>query len=206
MRAITATPHWNRRRGYTENTASILRSLKTARDLAREINPWFQIYLGREVAWEESLPEILPQHPEWTMGNSNYLMVEFEPEDSCERIEQGLLKVSMMGFRPILAHIDRYPAFYKNIEYTRKLKDMGIVIQMNSGAVTSAGSKTLQRFVAHALDECLVDLMSSDTHGINHRRPQLKAGADYIEKKYSRTYADKLYRLTAVRILKNKTI
>ncbi|MGI6110323.1 MAG: CpsB/CapC family capsule biosynthesis tyrosine phosphatase, partial [Eubacteriaceae bacterium] len=37
IRAITATPHWNRRRGYTENTASILRSLKTARDLAREI-------------------------------------------------------------------------------------------------------------------------------------------------------------------------
>lgn len=73
-RMMVATPHYNRRRGYTADQSKINDALVQARTIAKRINPNFRIYEGREIEYENDTPDIISSGAFHSMGASDYYL------------------------------------------------------------------------------------------------------------------------------------
>ena len=72
------------------------------------------------------------------------------------------------GYRPIMAHPERY-AFYHNRydEYTH-LKDMGFLLQVNLLSLTGYYGKQVAKAARYIVDNDMADLVGTDLHHAKH--------------------------------------
>jgi protein-tyrosine phosphatase len=83
--------------------------------------------------------------------------------------ERILFSLLIEGLSPILAHPERSLSKEGDFERIEKLKDSGILIQLNAGSLLGDFGKMIQRGAKRLLEENLVDFISSDAHDLNRR-------------------------------------
>ena len=128
---------------------------------------------GFEVLLEEGL--VMP------MGD-NYLLFEMSFIDVHPNLMPLVQLIKDKGYKPILAHPERYGYF--SIENCENLKSLGCDLQMNTISLTGYyGTKT--KIMAEAMvDHNLVDFISSDMHHVKH--------AAALERSLKTSYLEKL--------------
>lgn len=203
--AMLATPHYHPGH-FTESPQRLREAFARACELAAGIHPELQLYLGSELYYRHELPETLAAGQALTLAGSRYVLVEFSPARSYHDIASALLKLRSYGYRPVLAHAERYADLLKHTEYVEELYDKGIYIQVNASSVMGGNGFGVKRFVKRLLKEELVHFIGSDAHDIRRRKPELRSCAAYIEQKCGRDYAQKLCREHALCILNNEAI
>lgn len=205
IRAIIATPH--HRKGYARTPASKLREVYQAVCLeAWKIHPDFRIYLGSEVFRSHDMTEKLERQEALTMAGTNYVLAEFLPSTPYGEIQAVLRRLQMSGYRPVVAHAERYTCLVKEPELVEELTDMGCCIQVNSASVTGENGFSTKRFVKKLMKYELVHFLGTDAHDMGSRRPAMKKCAAYIEKKFGSEYAENVCWNNAVRMLQNQSI
>ncbi len=137
----------------------------------------------------------IPQNEIRPFGKKNCILLEFS-SNKIQDIEFEIFvkKASLAGLTPIIAHIERYPAVQKRPAIVYNLKDIGAYIQVNGEALLTKTSKKEFELVKWLLESQLVDFISSDTHDLLKRPPNLKRCYAYISKKYGKCTADNLLR------------
>lgn len=205
IRAIIATPH--HRRGYAHAPAEKLREVYRAVCLeAQKIHPDFRIYLGSEVFRSHEITDQLERGEALTMAGTNYVLTEFLPSTPYGEIEATLRRLQMSGYRPIIAHAERYACLVKEPELVEELSDMGYYIQVNTASVTGENGYTTKRFVKKLMKYELVHFLGTDAHDMGSRRPAMQKCAAYIEKKFGTEYAEDVCWNHAMRMLQNQPI
>ena len=192
IRYIIATPHHHPRRGR-KSPKQLRRQLKLVREEAAQISDELRIYLGTEIYFGQDIPERLREELILTMNKTKYVLVEFSPGDPFDYICQGIQQIQMKGYEVILAHIERYPCMYKNIENVEHLKHMGVRIQVNADSITGESGWKAKRFVRRLIDERLVFCVGTDAHDPKRRPPRMKKAAEYVEKKCGEDYARRIF-------------
>ena len=136
--------------------------------------------------------EILP------FGNKKCILLEFSSNRlQDEEFEIFIKKASDAGLTPIIAHAERYPAVQKRPTIVDQMIDQGAYIQVNCENVLSR-VKTLESETAKLLvRNGKADIISSDTHDLEFRSPNLKKCYAHIYKKYGKKTADDLLRNNA---------
>lgn len=173
VRHIWSTSHFYPER---EDPASFL---KRRSESAERLRPGFKkssmpkIYLGAEVAYFFGLGRCKPMR-DLTIGGSPFLLVEMPADRWSDDIADDLLMVKyVLGLRPIIAHVERcIPEQPKKI--VRRLSEEGVYFQSNAAFLGDIENK--KREIRFMIKEKLIDLMGSDCHGIERRRPNLDAG------------------------------
>ena len=79
------------------------------------------LYVGSEVFYTDSTPRYLREGRLYGLAGTNRIMVEFDPEESKARICAGLQKIASTGYRPVLAHAERYKNI-RNISLIKEIK------------------------------------------------------------------------------------
>lgn len=205
IRAIIATPH--HRRGYANAPAEKLREAYQAVYLeARKVHPDFRIYLGSEVHFSHSMEEELRNGKALTMAGTGYVLTEFLPNTAYTEIEATLRRLQMSGYRPIIAHAERYDCLVKHPQLVEQLVEFGYYVQINASSVTGEHGRGLKQFTKKLLDEQLVHFLGTDAHNLESRRPAMRKCAAYIEKKYGEDYADDICWNNVIRLLQNQPI
>lgn len=113
-----------------------------------------------------------------------YILMEFswsKPDNITEVIYDLVAK----GFVPIVAHIERYD--YLSLEEVKRIKSYGAIIQINSGAVLGLDPKRYNRLAHKYLKEGLVDIIASDCHNMDTRRPNLVEALQKAPKGFKNT-------------------
>ena len=87
------------------------------------------------------------------------------------------------GMHPVLAHINRYPAFRQD-DLLRELCKSGVCLQINAEAFR--GFFSARRASRLIIEEC-VQLIGSDCHNLTSRPPDLSRAAETLMKKYGQT-------------------
>ena len=105
------------------------------------------------------------------------------------------------GFRPLIAHVERYPALEKPAQVAA-LIDMGALIQMNASAVIGHEGRRTAAWCKKLLKEDLVHVIASDAHDPSERPPELEQCADHLERKFGEDRAEKLLWTNPFQILK----
>lgn len=202
---IIATPHRHKERGMSE-LEELKEQLILVKEEAKIINENIHICLGMEVFFGQDIPDLLKNGKIATINESNYVLLEFTQSDSFTYIQQSLQKVQVKGYRPIIAHAERYECLVEDISLVRHLVKMGICIQVNANSIVTKKNRKVKKFVKKALDEQLIHLIGTDAHGANERKPEMKKAAKYIENRCEEQYAKDILGYNGIRIIKNEMI
>ena len=204
IRTICLTPHirrpWLHREKYVIPT-----EFEQVRCAAKEIADDLEIYLGCELMYSE---HVLQKYKDQLIGmnHTNYLLVEFDPNDDFNVIRDGLNHLISMGWDPILAHMERYFCIADNVDYVRRLKEMGIYLQVNANSIVNKHGKLHRSFMQPVLDERLVHFVSTDAHDTGRRRPELNEAAAYVEKYCGHEYMNKIFSENAISMLRGESL
>ena len=164
--------------------------LEIARKLVKDNNLNLTIFSGAEVNIHKIILNYESLKPVCFEGTNNILLeIPYELGDFEDNSDLIYKIMSYYNVTPVIAHIDRYDFLYKSEKNVKYLKDMGCVIQADADCFDSL---FMRARIMKMIKNELVDVVASDCHNLEKRRPNLRAAYKLIEKK---TNADVVARL-----------
>ncbi len=137
-----------------------------------------KIIKGCEVHMLTDLGE-LKNISELCIENTNYILVEMPYTPWKEWMLESVYKLTLMGLRPIMAHIDRYAV--QDIENLSILVEFGVIFQINGELFLD---KKMKKTADKIMHDSYAHILGSDMHSMNTRKPNLSEAKDIIISRY----------------------
>ena len=179
IKKIIATPHVmaDFYKNTPETIGNALEILKA--ELVKE-NIDIVVEAAAEHYFDETFEARVDNHKVMTMGD-NYALFEFSFVSAPPNYLQVVQKMKKMGYKPILAHPERYP--YMGLEKYKMLHDWGCNLQLNTISLTGYYGKEVKLLAESLIDNQLINFISSDMHHPRHAAALADAlKTTYIEK------------------------
>ena len=127
-----------------------------------------QISAAAEYMLDDYFMELLRQQKPLRTLHKNILLTEIPYTSEPVNLDEILFNIITEGYRPVLAHPERYFYFHRNFEEYRRLKDLGFILQVNLLSLTGYYGKNPARAAKYMLDEGLAGLVGTDLHHGRH--------------------------------------
>ena len=98
----------------------------------------------------------------------NYLLFEISYVNAPENMMDIIFRMQVQGYKPIMAHPERYPFWFNNLDFYKSLRDQGVLLQLNVNSLSGYYGPEAKRTAEKMIDMELVDLIGTDTHGMKH--------------------------------------
>ncbi|MDR1700429.1 MAG: hypothetical protein LBR68_04485 [Lachnoclostridium sp.] len=177
---MVATPHFYP--GRTNNKAGHINEIYKKSKLTAE-SMGITLYLGNEISYMNGITEALEKKEALTLAGSFYVLIEFFPDQAYADIYRGLRKLIEGGFRPIVAHVERYNRMFDKDKYFQELIEMGCLIQMNSVSVIGGPFDVQAKRCRKLIYNEYIHFLGSDCHNITGRSPLMKTAVNFLRKK-----------------------
>ncbi len=177
IRAIIATPHygkWNP--DYDKEYA--LGRFRELYDRVKSIHPDMKMFFGNEIFYGAGVVEELRKGHAMTLGGTDYVLVEFSTEAEYSKIYEGMREFVNAGYRPVLAHTERYSNLQNDLKGMRSLIESGVYIQVNARSFLGKLFNRQTSWSKRMLDERMVHFIASDCHNAGSRQPVMKTAVD----------------------------
>ncbi|MCB9082600.1 MAG: hypothetical protein H6555_12915 [Lewinellaceae bacterium] len=165
-RKVITTPHihWE----YYPNSRAIIQA-KLAEVQAAVTQAGLDIELGAAAEYylDEHFAELLERN-ELMPVFDNFVLVEMSFFGKPPQLEQYLFRLQTKGYRPILAHPERYGFLHQDFAEYRRLKTMGCKFQLNLLALTEHYEASVRKAADRLLREGLIDYLGTDLHHQRH--------------------------------------
>ena len=166
------------------------------------------LYAGNEVLWFDSMTERLQSGEILTLADSHYTLIEFYPEESYQTILRAIRKVRNAGYRPIIAHAERFKAMQEH--GLAEVRDLGAYVQLSTEPLSHKGLSGLfdreTKFIQKALRNQEADFLGTDMHRTDRRPPVLRDAIDWIERNLDADYADAVLQRNAQAIVRDEEL
>ena len=166
------------------------------------------LYAGNEVLWFDSMTERLQSGEILTLADSHYTLIEFYPEESYQTILRAIRNVRNAGYRPIIAHAERFRAIQEH--GLAEVRDLGAYVQLSTEPLSHRGLSGLfdreTKFIQKALRNQEADFLGTDMHRTDRRPPVLRDAIDWIQKNLDADYADAVLQGNAQAILRDEEL
>ena len=170
--------------------------LKEANAYCRKRDWPLRILSGCELYYSPAAVDALLEGRIPTLGGSRYVLIEFSEDVSAARIGKAANSLYRAGYRPILAHAERYRCLVRLPARAMEVRDeFGLLLQMNCETVLRPRGFFQRRFVRTLLREQAVDVLASDAHDASRRPVQMRNAYRKIAREYDARYAKRLVRL-----------
>lgn len=103
-----------------------------------------------------------------TINHTRYILIELDPGTQFKSCKKVMEKFIELGYKPVLAHIERYIDFSLN-EF-RMLYNMGVIFQVNIREIVHIDSK-----IKYMIDNMYVKIIASDSHRVDKRNYNLNS-------------------------------
>lgn len=200
VRYIIATPHY-RPEMFEPSMKKVIRVYHELRDYAAEVG--IGLRLGCEYYRNEQMVRHLDKKLRPTMLGSRYVLTEFSTNDGFVTIRNYIYELIAKGYRPIIAHVERYFCCQEP-EKVLELKKLGALIQVNADSVLGYEGHMIKKFCATLMKNDLVDFIGSDAHNLEDRKMNLGKCAAYVGKKMGQDYAEGIFIDNPRRIWKSR--
>ena len=153
-------------------------------------NQWdLSLYTGNEILYTDAAPRYLREKKALTLGMSEFVLVEFLPNEKYPRLQEAAQKLRNAGYRPVFAHIERYEAM-NDIKHVREIKhDFGVRLQVNCHSFTDKQPFLRRHWLGRLIREELLDYVSTDTNDMPGREPCMNACFQALEKEFGHEIA-----------------
>lgn len=199
-RVICFTPHWypaafsdNRRASEAAYSRAAAYAVSRGYDL--------KLCLGNELHYTDGCTERIAEGLCRTLNGTDNVLVDFSENEDADVIMRGVRSILNAGYRPILAHVERYTRLHSDLREARALRADGALIQIDSDSVVGKFGFGCRMRAKKCLDGHIADIVASDAHGVTRRTPQLSAAFGLTERRYSPEYARALFGDNPLRVL-----
>lgn len=206
VKAVIATPHQKPDRrcagseGVRERTAQLQKVLNG-------LQIPLKLYPGGEVLYSHDMIRFLDEKKAGVLADSRYVLTEFLPDEDWGYIYNGLYDLLGAGYRPVIAHAERYMNVADDLDRVEQLRELGCLIQLNGSSLTGFGGSQMKRTARRLIREELADFVATDAHRANgSRKYAMGECAEWVKRKCSREYAEKLLCKNAESLLKDEEI
>lgn len=192
IRTIIATPHF-RKQMFETSRQTVEQQFMQLRQLARKVSPDLKVYLGCEFHANMEMIEMLRRGEVLTMAGSRYVLTEFSGSSKSSYIRERVYSLLSHGYKPIVAHIERYECLRKDLNLVEELVDLGAFMQINADSIIGKAGFGTKRYCRKLIKQDLVSFIGSDCHGTRNRISRIGEAYDYIAKKEGTSYAEQLF-------------
>jgi protein-tyrosine phosphatase len=163
---LITTPHVmsDYYKNTTEGILSGLANLKKCAD-AEQLNA--EIQAAAEYYMDYEFIGKLAKHDLLTFG-SNYLLVECSFIEPLRNLEEVIFEIQVNGYRPVLAHPERYQFWHNNLKYLHQLKDRDVLFQLNILSLTGLYSREVELVANYLVDNKMFEFIGTDLHHTKH--------------------------------------
>ncbi len=194
IETIVATPHFWYPRYINENVDARFKELK---DCVKKNNIDINIMLGNEVYLNDYSFKSILEGKVNSIGDE-YLLIELPESGYYNSHEIMLYELQLKGYKIVLAHVERFKYLIKNRELIDHLKNNDILFQMNASYIVSLTSR---RKALKLLKNGIIDVISSDCHGISWRPNLMGEAWQIVSKKLGEEKARDLFYNNAKNII-----
>ena len=188
---MMATPHNMPGKGCPPGSVVRRKVDELRRTVEQEGIP-LEIVAGTEYYYREEVLDILDSEDAVTLGNSDCVLVEFEPLAERNYIRNALRNILGLGYRPVIAHVERYAKLMEDTAVLGDMRKNGILVQVNAMSVTGDNGRQVKKDVRNLLKKGLVDFVATDAHSDGRRAPYMEKCAEVLYRKCGTEYADRL--------------
>lgn len=197
IRTIVATPHYGR---FSENfdADTIKKVVAFLQNTAEKMQLNINILAGNEIYYSSDIIEDLNEGKALCLGDDKCVLIEFSISTDYATIIAACRELKLAGYQPIIAHAERYIALH-NIDNVKKLKEEGVMIQVNADMLTEPPAKeeretlfgkrrhidmvsAFKKAAWKLLQSELVDFIATDAHNSTYRKPVMRDALQVIEK------------------------
>jgi tyrosine-protein phosphatase YwqE len=175
---------------YQNSSSTIKEKLKEVKDelIKRDIKD-ISIEAAAEYMMDEQFSELLENDDILTLKD-NFVLVEMSYFSAPLNVYDILFQIQLKGYKPILAHPERYNFYHNDLNHYHKLKKAGCLFQLNLLSLTEQYGKGVQKISQKLLNENLYDFVGTDTHHHNHLALLKKIGTKKNLEKISHLLAN----------------
>ncbi len=161
---VALTPHYyHHRRSLSSFLEKREAGLSEFRNMANESFPGVKIVAGAEVAFESGLLENFDKDAFRSLcyENTNVILLEMPIGQWRSGLVESVYDVIAMGFKPVIAHIDRYTD-----KQADEILEISPIVQVNADAFSDFFKK---RKMIKLYEKGEIHLVGSDAHDLDQR-------------------------------------
>lgn len=144
--------------------------------------------MGAEILLSPDTPSFIERKLLPSIAGGDYMLVEFPFDAPPEYILSLLKKTEKAGYRPVVAHPERYSAARRSPGLLPELCDRGYVLQVNKGSILGAFGNRIRATALEMLDHGLCHVIASDAHSPTARTPDMSRLIGFLDERYDPEY------------------
>lgn len=199
--AMVATPHCTGGR-----KAEVLESWRLLRQALEEAGIPLKLYPGMEIFGTADTVRLLKENKLLTLNGSRYPLVEFDFRAWGETETLLLYSLCKAGYRPIVAHPERYAFIQRDPRLINRWVRMGCLLQVNRGSLLGRFGRQAQAMAVEMVERGFAAVVATDAHSCRSRTPWMRDVREMLTREVSPLCARMLLRENPGRIVKNERL
>lgn len=166
FKKITATPH-TIKTVWDNTTESITNAKNHVYDALPALANELHLQAASEYMIDENFLSIVKNEKLLTIKD-NYVLVEMSYLNPPIQLFDILFELQLAGYKPILAHPERYSFYHSKLDQYEKLKKSGCFFQLNLLSTVGYYGKDVAAAADKLLKNDMIDFVGSDIHHMHH--------------------------------------
>lgn len=160
------TPHVMRT-VWDNTNVGILNTLDSTINTLSNKNIHVPLKAAAEYLIDSNLVTLFQNEPLLVL-KENYVLVEISYINAPLQLYDILFELQVAGYKPILAHPERYSYYHSNFDEYVKLKDLGCLFQINLLSTIGYYGLEVAKTAEKLLKKGMIDFAGSDVHHYKH--------------------------------------
>jgi tyrosine-protein phosphatase YwqE len=153
---------------YPNTSETILGGLQTVQQAIKDQGIDISIKAAAEYYIDEYFISLLDNNEPLLTIFENQVLVEFSMMYEPPMLFDVIFKLQASGYKPIIAHPERYLFFHQNTIKYRELKDKGCLLQLNMLSIAGYYGHNIKLIADDLLQRGMYDYCGSDMHHEKH--------------------------------------
>ena len=152
---------------YPNTKDGILRGYEKVKEALIQRNIQVEFEAAAEYFVDQHFEELISKNELLTFGD-NYVLFELPFGEAPLDLKNIIFDLQMAGYRPVMAHPERYPYWHKKMDVFHELHLKDVILQININSLSGQYSPEVQQTALKMIDARLVKMVGSDTHHLGH--------------------------------------
>lgn len=153
---------------YRNTPSTIANSLLLLKTELKNQGIDFEISAAAEYMLDTYFFQLLKSGEPLLTISDNFILTEFSYVSPPDEIEKISFEIITAGYKPILAHPERYGFFNRNFGMYNKLSELGFLLQVNLLSLAGFYGKDCKKAAQYILDNNLAAFTATDLHHERH--------------------------------------
>lgn len=149
---------------YRNDPTIILPLLDEVREAIQTEKIDIELDAAAEYYLDEYFMEILDSEEKLLSFGDNYVLFELSFMTKPLILREAIFKMQTKGYKPVLAHVERYQYFHKTFNELSELKNTGLLYQLNLLSLAGYYSKNVKQMAQKLVSAGMIDFVGSDCH------------------------------------------